>query len=99
MARDITQLHPRLQKKIEQLKKLCKEEGLNIGIGECFRTVKEQDDSSSKVSVRSKPGVSARDVCAVFGGGGHEQASGCCIEAEPEKAAQMLLAVVNEVWK
>ena len=62
-------------------------------------TVKEQDDGSSKVSVRSKPDVSARDVCAVFGGGGHEQASGCCIEAEPEKAAQMLLAVVNEVWK
>ena len=48
MARDITQLHPRLQKKIEQLKKLCKEEGLNIGIGECFRTVKEQDDLYAK---------------------------------------------------
>lgn len=62
-------------------------------------TVKEQDDGSSKVSVRSRPGVSARDVCTVFGGGGHEQASGCCIDASPKKAAQMLLAVVDEVWK
>ena len=43
MARDITQLHPRLQDKIAELKELCKKEGLNIGIGECFRSVAEQD--------------------------------------------------------
>ena len=62
-------------------------------------TVREQADGSSKVSVRSKPGVSSREVCAVFGGGGHEQASGCCIEATPERAKEMLLAVIDEVWK
>lgn len=43
MARDIKQLHPRLQAKVEELKALCKKEGLNIGIGECFRSVAEQD--------------------------------------------------------
>lgn len=43
MARDITQLHPRLQEKIEDLKVLCKKEGLALGIGECFRSVAEQD--------------------------------------------------------
>ena len=43
MARDITQLHPRLQEKIATLKELCAKEGLLIGIGECFRTVAEQD--------------------------------------------------------
>ena len=43
MARDITQLHPRLQEKIAELKELCKKENLNIGIGECFRSVAEQD--------------------------------------------------------
>lgn len=62
-------------------------------------TVREQSDGSSKVSVRSKPGVSSREVCAVFGGGGHEQASGCCIDAKPERAREMLLAVIDEVWK
>lgn len=62
-------------------------------------TIKEQADGSSKVSVRSKPGVSSRAVCAVFGGGGHEQASGCCVDASPKKARDMLLAVVDEVWK
>jgi peptidoglycan L-alanyl-D-glutamate endopeptidase CwlK len=43
MARYIKQLHPRLQAKAEELKALCKKEGLNIGIGECFRSVAEQD--------------------------------------------------------
>ncbi len=43
MARDINALHPDLQEKIKQLKNLCSKNGLNIGIGECFRTVVEQD--------------------------------------------------------
>lgn len=43
MGRDITQLHPRLQQKIAELKKLCSKEGLVLGIGECFRSAAEQD--------------------------------------------------------
>lgn len=43
MSRDITQLHPTLQIKIAELKKLCEQQGLSLGIGECFRTVAEQD--------------------------------------------------------
>ena len=43
MGRDITKLHPRLQVKLEELKALCLKEGLKIGIGECLRTVAEQD--------------------------------------------------------
>lgn len=41
--RDVTQLHPRLQTKIVELKALCKKEGLELGIGECLRTVAEQN--------------------------------------------------------
>lgn len=41
--RDVTQLHPELQKKVEQLKALCSENGIKIGISECLRTVAEQD--------------------------------------------------------
>lgn len=41
--RDIRQLHPELQKKIRQLQELCEAEGLELGIGECLRTVEEQD--------------------------------------------------------
>lgn len=43
MARDISQLHPTLQEKIAQLKVLCEQKGLVLGIGECFRSVAEQD--------------------------------------------------------
>ena len=41
--RDIKQLHPTLQKKVEQLKVLCAQNGIIIGISECLRTVAEQD--------------------------------------------------------
>lgn len=43
MARDVKQLHPELQKKITELKELCKKNGITIGISECLRTVAEQD--------------------------------------------------------
>lgn len=41
--RDVKQLHPELQKKVEQLKALCQQNGITIGISECVRTVAEQD--------------------------------------------------------
>ena len=62
-------------------------------------TIREQADGSSKVSVRSTKDVSSSDICAVFGGGGHAMAAGCTIFGEPEKAREMLLNVVDEVWK
>ena len=42
--RDITQLHPRLQEIIPKLKLECEKKGITIGIGECLRTKKEQDN-------------------------------------------------------
>ena len=54
MARDISKLHPKLQEKIEALKKECKKQGITIGIGECVRTVAEQDALYAKG--RTKPG-------------------------------------------
>lgn len=54
MGRDITKLHPRLQTKAEELIKLCKKNGISIKIGECFRTVSEQNDLYAQG--RTKPG-------------------------------------------
>ena len=62
-------------------------------------TIREREDGSSKVSVRSGSDVSSSDICAVFGGGGHAMAAGCTIDCPPDKARDMLLAVVDEVWK
>lgn len=61
--------------------------------------IREQPDGSSKVSVRSLPGISSSEVCAAFGGGGHAQAAGCTIAEPPERAKEMLLAVVDEVLR
>lgn len=41
--RDVKQLHHDLQKKADQLVNLCAKNGIKIGIGECLRTVAEQD--------------------------------------------------------
>ena len=60
-------------------------------------TIRELEDGNSKISVRSAPGVSSLAVCAAFGGGGHELASGCTIQATPEKAEKLLLDVIDEL--
>lgn len=52
--REIFQLHPRLQKKIIEFQEKCKAQGLKIGIGECLRTVAEQD--ALYAQGRIKPG-------------------------------------------
>ena len=52
--RDITKLHPMLQEKMQQLEAQCRKAGLTIGIGECLRTVAEQDALYAKG--RTKPG-------------------------------------------
>lgn len=69
-------------------------EGASVNI-----TIRERDNGSSKVSVRTGRDVSSSDICAVFGGGGHAMAAGCTIDCPPEKARGMLLAVIDEVWK
>lgn len=52
--RDTTQLHPALQDKIAQLIIKCNAQGLKIGIGECLRTVAEQN--ALYAQGRTKPG-------------------------------------------
>lgn len=52
--RDVSQLHPELQKKLRKLVKQCEINGLKIGISECLRSTKEQDDLYAQG--RTKPG-------------------------------------------
>lgn len=52
--RNIADLHPVLQEKLRNLKSLCEEQGLLIGIGECVRTKAEQDALYAKG--RTEPG-------------------------------------------
>ena len=43
MSRNISDLHPTLQRMVRELRVQCALVGLNIGIGECYRTVEEQE--------------------------------------------------------
>lgn len=54
MSRNVSELHPVLQIKGEELKALCKENGITIGISECLRTVAEQNALYAKG--RTAPG-------------------------------------------
>lgn len=62
-------------------------------------TIRENPDGTSRVSARSGPDFDCCALCAVFGGGGHKMAAGCEIDAAPEKARELLLQVVDEVWR
>ena len=44
MSRDITMCHPELQEKAQNLIAECKKQGLIVKLGECFRSVAEQDN-------------------------------------------------------
>lgn len=52
--RNINDLHPKLQKKIVELKSACTAQGIKIGFSECLRTVAEQDALYAKG--RTAPG-------------------------------------------
>ena len=62
-------------------------------------TIREQEDGASRISVRSHPEINSSELCAVFGGGGHAMAAGCNIDEPPEKAKEMILAVVDELLR
>lgn len=54
MGRLISELHPELQEKVKEFQKKCTKAGLKVGISECYRTVKEQDELYAQG--RTKPG-------------------------------------------
>lgn len=59
--------------------------------------LKEGDDSSTRVSLRAKPGVDVQAIAAMFGGGGHKAASGCTIPLPMPEAKKKLLGLLQEI--
>jgi len=62
-------------------------------------TIREKADGVCRVSVRSTEEVNSSNICAVFGGGGHAMAAGCTVPGTPEHVRDVLVRVVEEVWK
>lgn len=65
-------------------------EGVIVGV-----TMREKEDGSYKISVRTSGEVDASEICANFGGGGHKAAAGCVIDDEFENARNKLIKAVS----
>ncbi len=59
--------------------------------------VKEEENGSCRVSMRSATDFDVSKVCAIFGGGGHMRASGCTINSRTAKEAEEL--ILEEISK
>lgn len=62
-------------------------------------TIREKEDGTCRVSVRSFQEVNSSRICAVFGGGGHAMAAGCTVAGTPEHVCELLVRVTEELWK
>lgn len=65
-------------------------EGVEVGI-----TLREKESGGYKVSVRTCRFVDASEVCQKLGGGGHQRAAGCVVDAPLEEAKQTLIDVLE----
>jgi len=70
-------------------------EGVCVGI-----TIREMSSPTDcKISVRTRAPYDAQAICANFGGGGHKLAAGCSIEKSIDEIKEMLLEVLEEMFR
>lgn len=67
-------------------------EGVWVGV-----TMREKEDGSFKVSVRTGTHADASAICALLGGGGHNRAAGCTVSGPLEEAVQTVLGAVRKI--
>ncbi len=80
---------------LEGIKAITRQiKGVQIGV-----TMREKEDSSFKVSIRTNPPYSASDICSLLGGGGHMYASGCEVKGELSCAKDRIISAIREVTK
>lgn len=66
-------------------------EGAEVGV-----TIKQKDENSYKISMRSANNVNVSDICASMGGGGHVKAAGCLLHGTLEEVKQQIISAVKE---
>ncbi len=59
--------------------------------------VKEEQDGSCRISMRSASEFDVSEICKAFGGGGHKRASGCTVVASGVEEAEKL--ILMEIYK
>jgi len=66
-------------------------EGVEVGV-----TIKQRDESSYKISMRSANDVNVSEICASLGGGGHIKAAGCLLHGTLDEVKQAILNAVEK---
>lgn len=64
-------------------------EGVEVGV-----TIKQRDEDSYKISMRSANNVNVSDICASLGGGGHVKAAGCLLHGTLEEVKMQIVDAV-----
>ncbi len=59
--------------------------------------LKEREDGTTRVSLRSHPGTDVAAIARRLGGGGHPQAAGCTISATGRRAVRIFLKACEQV--
>lgn len=62
----------------------------------CGITMKQQEDGSWKISLRTHEPLDASEICALLGGGGHQRAAGCNATDDEEASLNVLLDFIAE---
>lgn len=69
-------------------------EGIQVSI-----FIREQEENTYKVSMRSIKDINVSDICLLFGGGGHPLAAGCTIQGDVEQVKEKVMTAVKKVLK
>ncbi len=64
-------------------------EGVEVGV-----TVKQRDEDSYKISMRSANDVNVSEICSLMGGGGHVKAAGCLLHGSLEDVKKQIVEAV-----
>lgn len=65
---------------------------------EVVMLLKEREDGTVRVSMRSRPEVDVSAIATVLGGGGHRQAAGCTLPGPFSVAKEALLTAFDELY-
>ena len=57
----------------------------------------QEDEGTCRVSIRTKEPINAREIAALWGGGGHERASGCKMQYSPERSLEAFVTRLGDL--
>ncbi|MGN0614550.1 MAG: bifunctional oligoribonuclease/PAP phosphatase NrnA [Porcipelethomonas sp.] len=66
-------------------------EGVEVGV-----TIKQRDENSYKISMRSANDANVSDICALLGGGGHIKAAGCLLHGSLGEVKKKIIDAVSK---